>query len=320
MPNKIAAALLLALAVVGCGPERPHYYADFSSASNVNPYTEVLLAGVTVGKVTRVETTTALDDPIERAQPRNRVYIELIPELNLREGTVLTVKNRGPISEVVLSVTPGPREAPVLPYGSEVTRTRVAVRVEDLGELLAPVIEKMNPETMEQLTGYLAAAVSEPTDGTSAAGTLRKMSHMLDLISAVSDNNQANLRRLIDTLGKIQTELDFVSTAELEKILTDLEAAFAHYTSIKTKIDALMAQWGDQIPPSELVALRARLTAVLGTAEHVQAVGYLHILKQILQHEGASGGAVRKTYEQIQQEVGQYRTLMQSVPVTESTP
>ena len=210
---------------------------------------------------------------------------------------------------MVVAITPGPREAPALAYGAEITRTRVAVRAEDLGELLAPVIEKMNPETMEILTAFLASAVTE--DSSSASGTLKKMSHMLDLVSRVSDNNTVNLRKLIDTLGSIQNELDFVTTAELEKVLADLEAAFRHYDSIRAKVDALYAQWGDRVPPDELVALRARLMAVASAADNVKAIGYLHILKQILQREGASGGAVRKTYEQIEQEVRGYRAITQ---------
>jgi phospholipid/cholesterol/gamma-HCH transport system substrate-binding protein len=105
-------------------------YADFSSASGLDPGSAVEIAGVRVGRVTGIELNGA----------RSRVAISLNKDVRLQEDVIASIQTKGLLGERYILLSPGGSEDYIKPEG-KIRETEAPI---DIPGLMAAYIASRN--------------------------------------------------------------------------------------------------------------------------------------------------------------------------------
>lgn len=101
----------------------PYYklYAVFDSITGLNEATTVEIAGVSVGKVLKIE--------LEKEQAK--VTLGILKGVKIPEDTVASIRTKGVIGDKFVKLTPGGAEKKIEP-GGEIIETESAISLEEL--------------------------------------------------------------------------------------------------------------------------------------------------------------------------------------------
>lgn len=96
-------------------------YAVFSNSGGVKEGSNIVIAGVEVGRVKSIT--------LENYQAR--VVLSLPPEIKIQEDAIASIKTKGLVGEKYIEITPGGSEA-FIPPGGRIRETQPSVDLEEL--------------------------------------------------------------------------------------------------------------------------------------------------------------------------------------------
>ncbi len=173
------------------------YSAVFNDASRLKSGDSVRIAGIRVGTVDDVA-----------LQPDRKVLVKFDTDRNIRltTGTQASIKYLNLVGDRYMELGDAPAESTkILPAGSQipVERTAPALDLDLLLGGLKPVIQGLNPQDVNALTGSLVQILQ------GQGGTLESLfSKTSSFTNSLADNNQVieqlidDLRTTLDTLSK----------------------------------------------------------------------------------------------------------------------
>lgn len=163
------------------------YRAVFTNVEGLIPGSDVMIAGVRVGKVSEV----ALDEGLAR------VSFELAADQRIPSGGVAAVRYADMLGGRFLSLSPG--DGPPLEEGSEipVERTRPPLDLTALLNGFKPLFEAIDPQQVNQLAGEIVAVF----DG--EQGTITDLlAKVVAVTSALADQDQV-IGQVVDNLNTV---------------------------------------------------------------------------------------------------------------------
>ncbi|MEV3906005.1 MCE family protein [Mycobacterium sp. NPDC050551] len=191
------------------------YSAVFSDASRLKPGDTVRIAGIRVGTVNDVE-----------LQPDRKVLVtfEADRSTQLTTGTKVAIRYLNLVGDRYVELLDTPDSTKILPVGSQIPEDRTAPAL-DLDLLLGglkPVIQGLNPQDVNALTGSLVQILQ------GQGGTLESLfSKTSSFTNSLADNNQvieqliSELRTVLDTLSEDGDEFSG-AIDKLEQLISGL--------------------------------------------------------------------------------------------------
>ncbi|MDO3634915.1 MCE family protein [Mycolicibacterium arseniciresistens] len=191
------------------------YSAVFTDASRLKPGDTVRIAGIRIGTVNDVE-----------LQPDRKVLVtfEADRSTQLTTGTKVAIRYLNLVGDRYVELIDTPDSTKILPVGSQIPEERTAPAL-DLDLLLGglkPVIQGLNPQDVNALTGSLVQILQ------GQGGTLESLfSRTSSFSNSLADNNQVieqlidELRTVLDTLSKDGDEFSG-AIDKLEQLISGL--------------------------------------------------------------------------------------------------
>lgn len=191
------------------------YSAVFTDASRLKTGDTVRIAGIRVGTVNGVE-----------LQPDRKVLVtfEADRSTQLTTGTKVAIRYLNLVGDRYVELLDTPDSTKILPVGSQIPEERTAPAL-DLDLLLGglkPVIQGLNPQDVNALTGSLVQILQ------GQGGTLESLfSRTSSFSNSLADNNQVieqlidELRTVLDTLSKDGDEFSG-AIDKLEQLISGL--------------------------------------------------------------------------------------------------
>ncbi|MCZ8378717.1 MCE family protein [Mycobacterium sp. CPCC 205372] len=191
------------------------YSAVFTDASRLKTGDTVRIAGIRVGTVNGVE-----------LQPDRKVLVtfEADRSTQLTTGTKVAIRYLNLVGDRYVELVDTPDSTKILPVGSQIPEERTAPAL-DLDLLLGglkPVIQGLNPQDVNALTGSLVQILQ------GQGGTLESLfSKTSSFSNSLADNNQVieqlidELRTVLDTLSKDGDEFSG-AIDKLEQLISGL--------------------------------------------------------------------------------------------------
>ncbi|MCV7173367.1 MCE family protein [Mycobacterium manitobense] len=191
------------------------YSAVFTDASRLKTGDTVRIAGIRVGTVNGVE-----------LQPDRKVLVtfEADRSTQLTTGTKVAIRYLNLVGDRYVELLDTPDSTKILPVGSQIPEDRTAPAL-DLDLLLGglkPVIQGLNPQDVNALTGSLVQILQ------GQGGTLESLfSKTSSFTNSLADNNEVieqlitELRTVLDTLSKDGDEFSG-AIDKLEQLISGL--------------------------------------------------------------------------------------------------
>lgn len=191
------------------------YSAVFTDASRLKTGDTVRIAGIRVGTVNGVE-----------LQPDRKVLVtfEADRSTQLTTGTKVAIRYLNLVGDRYVELLDTPDSTKILPVGSQIPEDRTAPAL-DLDLLLGglkPVVQGLNPQDVNALTGSLVQILQ------GQGGTLESLfSKTSSFSNSLADNNQVieqlitELRTVLDTLSKDGDEFSG-AIDKLEQLISGL--------------------------------------------------------------------------------------------------
>jgi phospholipid/cholesterol/gamma-HCH transport system substrate-binding protein len=191
------------------------YSAVFNDASRLESGDTVRIAGIRVGTVGDVE-----------LQADRKVLVKFDTDRNIKltTGTKAAIRYLNLVGDRYMELVDSPDSMKILPTGAQipVDRTAPALDLDLLLGGLKPVIQGLNPEDVNALTGSLIQILQ------GQGGTLESLfSKTSSFTNSLADNNQVieqlidDLRTVLDTLSKDGDEFSG-AIDRLEKLVSGL--------------------------------------------------------------------------------------------------
>ncbi|HVT03837.1 MAG TPA: MlaD family protein [Thermoanaerobaculia bacterium] len=183
----------------------------FDSVAGLDKKSAVRVAGVRVGKVSKIDLT---DDG------HARVELEIDEDVHLRKGATARVANLGLLGEKYIEVDPGPPSAPDLPDGKIVLKGSEPASFDDVTSQVSAIATDVKAIT-ESLRKTLAGPSGEQRLG-EIMENVRQITAQVRLLIEVNEGNvnatAANMRKITDDLRveipRIAASIDrFANTA-----------------------------------------------------------------------------------------------------------
>lgn len=203
----------------GPSPLRPYGYrfkVDFKNAALLVQQADVRIAGVSVGKVVKLE--------------RDGNYSETTIDLNddfapIRKDTRATLRTKSLLGETFVELTPGTKGTPNLPPNGELAREQVEESVQ-IDEIFNSFDEPTRKNFQDWMQGQAAAFRGRGDELNLAFGSLAPFARELNELFVVLDRQERALRELIRDGGSVleaATERD----GQLSSLLSNADKVFA---------------------------------------------------------------------------------------------
>jgi phospholipid/cholesterol/gamma-HCH transport system substrate-binding protein len=170
------------------------YSATFSDVSRLKSGDSVRAAGIRVGTVSDI--TLNPDHTV-------RVDFDADPNVKLTRGTKVTVRYLNLVGDRFLELVDSPGPTTILPAGSQIAidHTAPALDIDLLLGGLKPVVQGLNPQDVNALTGSLLQIIQ------GQGGTVESLlSHTASFSNDMADNNQV-VEQMIDNLNTVVATL-----------------------------------------------------------------------------------------------------------------
>lgn len=215
-------------------------YASFDTVGGLIPDSPVTIAGVRVGKVGTI------------AVKEGRAWVQIL----LNRGVVIRQKDQAAIlaksllGEKVLAIYPGPRQAPPIPRGGTIQRTKPTVDVTDLFGAIKPLVstlQNLGPE-LRPLGKELTLLVRNLNnafkgDPKGSRRLVRNLGNLLQegtttvrLINKMLRRNRRNLRGTLWAINRL------VRDKRLGQIVGDLQQTARQMPELTRRLDRTTRQ------------------------------------------------------------------------------
>jgi virulence factor Mce-like protein len=235
------------------GRTRTPYRAYFKYAGGLEPGTDVLFGGITVGKVTAV---------LPDANDPTRIEVDL----EVKQGTPVNAKSMAKLGSVslmsspVLSVTTGTNDSPRLQAGA-VIPSKETVSLDDMQREVASIAESAQT---------LIAAVHTDVDNITG-DTRQVLANVDDLTGEANRRHVAQILANTDAMiARTSPEIDRIAR-NVESLTTKMDPTLDNVNSTVTNANGTITVLRDRTQ-TDLVELQKTLVAVRGLVDNLQAV------------------------------------------------
>jgi phospholipid/cholesterol/gamma-HCH transport system substrate-binding protein len=201
-------------------PLRPKGYRAFVSfpeATQLAPQADIRIAGVSVGKVVKVEP--------DLKSNRTRATLEIKPEFApIPKDTRAMLRLKSVLGETFVSLTPGNRRNGLLHDGGTLPNAAVAPTVE-LDEVLSTFDKRTQAAWQTWMQSQAQAAMGRGADINAAFGILPGFLESSDKLLGTLDTQSAATRKVIDKTGEFFADLS-ARTGQLRGLITDSNRFF----------------------------------------------------------------------------------------------
>ena len=271
------------LAFIGGGSTPHRVTVRFADANGLVNGNEVRLAGVEVGSVDSIgvgtEQTTVRD--VNGSHQATVSYAEAVLNINdaqwpLREGTLFAVRPKGVLSNVYVSLTPGPAGAAALDASKviDLPQTQSPINLDELSNVFSkPVTDSIRTQIQQ---GVIALGGNGASDLNATLGNLVPLTNDLIPLTDVLAQRSPELDRLNIEFAHISGELAsedsnlrgvIENSNRLFGVLaakqTDLKNLLDNAASSLTDLDTVFA--GEQ---NNLIAIFQRIPTALDKAKN----------------------------------------------------
>lgn len=243
----VVAAGILAFMAVQVGAIRgvgDHVVVDvlLDDAVGLTTGAMVSVAGVPVGRV------EALAVDFDKA----RATLAIDADAQIREDVTVVVRARSVLGEKYLELVPESRDAPLLQDGAIIEKTRGNVEIDQLVTRLAPLVDAIEPATLQKVGASLDRALAEDPE--------RPARMLADLERALRNTADAS-EELPELVGESRATIgDARATlASVKKTSDAARPILARAEGTVQRLDTLIAS----VPPDEVPALLDELRAAV---------------------------------------------------------
>jgi len=174
-------------------------YATFDSAAGIDPNASVKIAGVEVGRVTK----------ISLIGNKARIALRMHPEVRIGKGFTATLKSTGLLGEKYLELIPGPGEGGLLKEGEDIKRTAKYMDMENFMSSLGSLSAEL-----KDIASSIGGAIKGPKGESRLKHIVTNLDEFTANINTVVTRNDrkleniiANVDRLTSTLNKSAPEI-----------------------------------------------------------------------------------------------------------------
>jgi phospholipid/cholesterol/gamma-HCH transport system substrate-binding protein len=235
------------------GRTRTPYRAYFKYAGGLEPGTDVLFGGITVGKVTAV---------LPDANDPTRIEVDL----EVKQGTPVNAKSMAKLGSVslmsspVLSVTTGTNDSPRLQAGAVIPSTET-VSLDDMQREVASIAESAQT---------LIAAVHTDVDNITG-DTRQVLANVNDLTGEANRRHVAQILANADSMiARTSPEIDRIAR-NVESLTTKMGPTVDNVNSTVTNANGTITVLRDGTQ-TDLIELQKTLIEVRGLVDNLQAV------------------------------------------------
>ncbi len=235
------------------GRTRTRYCAYFKYAGGLDPGTDVLFGGISVGKVTAVGPDA--NDP-------TRIEVDL----EVKQGTPVNAKSMAKLGSVslmsspVLSITTGTNDSPRLQAGA-VIPTQETVSLDDMQREVAAIAE-----SAQQLITAVHTDVDDIT-----GDTRQVLANVNDLTGEANRRHVAQILANADAMiARTSPQIDRIAT-NVETLTAKMGPTVDNVNSTVTNANGTITVLRDRTQ-TDLIELQKTLVEVRSLAENLQAV------------------------------------------------
>ncbi len=245
------------------GRTRTPYHAYFKYAGGLDPGTDVLFGGISVGKVTAV-----------RPDANDPTRIEV--DLEVKQGTPVNAKSMAKLGSVslmsspVLSITTGTNDSPRLQAGAMIP-TQETVSLDDMQREVAAIAESAQK---------LITAVHTDVDNITG-DTRQVLANVNDLTGEANRWHVAQILANADAMiARTSPQIDRIAT-NVETLTAKMGPTVDNVNSTVTNANGTITVLRDRTQ-TDLIELQKTLVEVRSLAENLQAV--VHTNQQNIQY------------------------------------
>lgn len=189
--------------------------ARFTDATGLTDGAPVMVAGVSVGRVTGLTVR----------EGQAVVTMAISPEAGLRSDMTAAIRSKTLLGERVVELLPGSPSAPLLQSGDTLTRTLPSTEPDDLMAGLAPFLSKVDPDDV--------AALAHAVGQAARSGQITRAVAALADLDTVLDKDGPKIARLVDDLD--------ADAPLLDRTLTDADGTLERTPELMTHADRMLA-------------------------------------------------------------------------------
>ncbi len=216
---------------VGLG-DRVEVTASFDSVVGLAQGAAVMVAGVEVGKVSR------LYAEFDRAG----VGLSLEPEAQLRNDVQAVIRARSVLGEKYVELVPIAKDTPLLQDGDVIAITRSSTEIDEVVTGIGPLLELVEPERLQDgLEQLLAVLESDPERPERMIADLEAVLSNLRTFSDEALLTGREARGLVDDAQGLVTDLRHTA-GRVDPLLTQAEQALADVQAAAEDLPAVTAQ------------------------------------------------------------------------------
>lgn len=269
------------------------YRLYFSDITGIPERSEVRVRGVVVG---RVQGFHLSGDQVE-------VRICLTEPVIVRQEAMAVVRPKSLLGERFVDLRPG-TTGPVLPPDSIIVETLNPVRVEDLGEILYPLIKGINFSDLGKSLRVMADFFAKHP--TQLAETFAAAQRTLVVLEQLLAENRTEIHTLIASLARFSHLLSEskLSPEEVTNLLKLLHQSLSELTRFLNELKGL-SQENPQLV-HDLIASLSLLRKTLERLSQLDPHHFLLVLKKIIQEEGITVNIFGYSEEQLKNQLKGY--------------
>lgn len=192
---------------------KQHFYAYLPDAKFLKPHDAVTFAGIRVGEIDRVEVSNERFGQV-------KVWITVDPAVEVREDSVLILKQDGMLGAKYLEISPGGSDSPRALAGHEL-KAEVIPAITDLSATIKEPLEKI-----DKLLEGLNRILNDPQNQKNIADILvetKELLHALqDEVHRVGDTVAATGKSTQDVMAEIEATIQDLRP-EVQSILRNVD-------------------------------------------------------------------------------------------------
>lgn len=302
-------AALLALTVlavkvgglsVGGGRE---FRLIFTDATGIPDNADVRIAGIPVGSVRRLALAP---------EGGAAVWIAVHDGIAVYDDARAVIKQKSLLGERFIELRQG-SSGRELAAGATITDTVTPLRVEDLGEVLGPLVAGMDTAEITTLFGDMIDFLMENRE--TLAASAGEIGEAIRRVNALLGTHGDDVGRMIRHADALTVRLDrFLGSNEKEfgNVLRDVAGLTADLRELSGSIRSAAAAF--PAAGTDAAELIARLNRVAATLEEADPWSAVLVIKKILQEEGLTVNLLGTSEKKLRKEVDQYRAMPAADP------
>lgn len=284
---------------IGGGRE---YRVLFASSVGIPDNADVRVAGILVGRVRRMDIAPEGGAAVWIAVTRN--------DQEVFDDASAVIKAKSLLGERFIELRPGRSGVP-LPPGSDITKTITPFRIEDLGELIGPLVAELEDVEIQASLADLIELLTENQDG--LIHTARQLGETVDLVNQLLRDNHPQLTLALKHADQLMRRIDRLlrtNETELQTGLREASAMLVELRGLSGELRGALAAYPSA--GTDAVELLARFNRLAGRLEGADLWKALLIVKKILQEEGVNVNLIGDSARKLDAHIEEYRELLRS--------